>query len=147
MRFKPHVTVAAIVENGGHFLMVRENIEGQICYNQPAGHLEASESLVDAVIRETLEETAWVFHPQALIGIYRWMHPSGATYLRAAFAGDVSDHDNNRELDTGIEAAEWFKPQEIISFGKQLRTPLVLRCLEDYQAGKRYSLDLIRDFV
>lgn len=147
MRFKPHVTVAAIVENNGRFLMVRERIEGQTCYNQPAGHLESGESLFDAVVRETLEETAWSFHPQALVGLYRWIHPSGATYLRAAFAGNVSDHDDNRELDTGIEAAQWFTPREINSFGKLLRTPLVLTCLEDYQAGKRYSLDLIRDFV
>jgi 8-oxo-dGTP pyrophosphatase MutT (NUDIX family) len=145
MRFKPHVTVAAIAENAGRFLMVRERIDGHVRYNQPAGHLEEGESLHAAVVRETLEETAWHFRPQALIGLYRWIAPNGTTFLRATFCGEAERHESARGLDSGIEAAEWLSLDEIRALGEALRSPLVLRCIEDYRAGIRHSLELLQD--
>ncbi len=145
MRFTPHVTVAAIAEDAGRFLMVRERIDGHVRYNQPAGHLEQGESLHEAVVRETLEETAWHFRPQALIGLYRWVAPDGTTFLRATFSGQAERHDPARGLDTGIEAAEWLRPDQIHALGDALRSPLVLRCIEDYQAGIRHPLEVLQD--
>lgn len=145
MRFTPHVTVAAIAEIEGRFLMVRERIDGVLRYNQPAGHLEAGESLMQAVVRETLEETAWHFRPQALIALYRWIAPEGTTFLRATFCGEAERHDPGRALDDGIEAAEWLSLAEIRSRRDALRSPLVLRSLEDYLTGVRHPLDLLQD--
>ena len=145
MRFTPHVTVAAIAEDAGRFLMVRERIGVHVRYNQPAGHLEEGESLHEAVVRETLEETAWHFRPQALIGLYRWIAPDGTTFLRAAFSGQAERHDPARDLDTGIEAAEWLNLDQIRALGDALRSPLVLRCIEDYRAGIRHPLELLQD--
>lgn len=145
MRFTPHVTVAAIAEDAGRFLMVRERVRGQLRYNQPAGHLEAGESLLEAVVRETREETGWRFRPRALIGLYRWIAPDGVTYLRATFCGEADDHAPEFELDDGIEGAEWLTLEDIRSRADMLRSPLVLRGLEDYLSGVRHSLELIRD--
>ena len=145
MRFYPHVTVAAVVEREGRFLMVRERIDGQIRYNQPAGHLESGEALLDAVIRETLEETAWSFLPEAVIGLYRWVGPTNTTFLRVAFSGTAVEHMPNRNLDEGIEATEWLEPSEVLALGTQLRSPLVAECIADYLAGYRYPLELLRE--
>lgn len=144
MIWKPNVTVAAIVEQDGRFLLVEEHTSHGIRFNQPAGHLEANESLLAAVAREALEETAYEFEPQHLVGVYRWPAPqSDITYLRFAFAGRTLAHHPRRALDEGIIRAVWMTPQEISASQPQHRSPLVLRCVEDYLSGKRYPLDLL----
>ena len=146
MIWKPHVTVAAIIEHDGRFLMVEERSEGRLVYNQPAGHLDEGEGLIAAAIRETLEETAWRFMPTALIGLYRWQHPQkGNTYLRVCFAGTCHDHDPLRPLDKGIVRARWMSRAELMAHAERLRSPLVIQCIDDYLAGKRYPLDIIHD--
>ncbi len=146
MIWKPNVVVAAIVERDGKFLLVEEKAEGRLVLNQPAGHLDEGESLVDAVVRETLEETAWHFLPEALLGVYRWPHPTKATtYLRFTFIGSVSRHEPERSLDHGIARALWLTPEEIRAERTRHRSPQVERCLDDYLAGQRYPLDLLKD--
>lgn len=128
--------------------MVEEAVHGQICFNQPAGHLEDNESLVEAAIRECLEETAWHFQPAALVGIYRWRHPEkNDTYLRATFCGECSDEDTQRSLDTDIIAAHWLTLDDIRSRSKILRSPLVLQSISDYLDGRRYPLELLTDIA
>ncbi len=146
MIWKPNVVVAAIVERDGKFLLVEEKAEGRLVLNQPAGHLDEGESLLHAVIRETLEETAWHFNPEALLGVYRWPHPTkGMTYLRFAFIGQVTRHEPDRTLDDGIVRAVWMSPEEIRAEKARHRSPQVERCLNDYLAGQRYSLELLKD--
>jgi NADH pyrophosphatase NudC (nudix superfamily) len=147
MIWKPNVTVAAVIEQQGKFLLVAEQTSRGILFNQPAGHLEAQESLVAAVVRETLEESAYHFSPTHLIGIYRWHSPdSDTTYLRFAFTGTITGHEPNRALDTGILRAAWFTPDEIRTTQSRHRSPLILRCVEDYLADKRYPLELITHY-
>ena len=144
MIWKPHTTVAAVIERDGKFLLVEEETSHGLRYNQPAGHLEPSESLLAAVARESLEESAYHFVPQHLLGIYRWHSPeSDTTYLRFAFIGTITGHEAERTLDTGIVQALWMTPDEIRQSQNRHRSPLVLRCMEDYLAGKRYPLDLL----
>lgn len=144
MTWKPHVTVAAIAERDGHFLLVEEIAGGKAVINQPAGHLEPGEGLIDAVIRETREETAWEFLPRALVGVYRWVLPSrGTTYLRFTFTGECTAHDPQLPLDDGILRALWLAPEELEARRAQLRTPLILRSIADYRAGRRYPLELL----
>jgi 8-oxo-dGTP pyrophosphatase MutT (NUDIX family) len=146
MIWKPNVVVAAIIERGGKFLLVEENAEGRLVLNQPAGHLDEGESLLDAVVRETLEETAWHFTPEALLGVYRWPHPTNdITYLRFAFIGRVTRHDEKRTLDREIVRTLWLTPEEIRAERARHRSPQVQRCLEDYLAGQYYPLDLLKD--
>lgn len=141
-----HLTVAAVVQRDGRFLCVEERIDGMLRINQPAGHLEAGESLVQAVIRETLEETAHEFTPHGLLGIYRWQHPDkGLTYVRVAFTGTVGDPSWHLHLDVGIERTLWMTPVELRASRARHRSPLVMRCVEDFAAGPRYPLDLLRD--
>lgn len=143
MIWKPHATVAAIVEKNGKFLMVEEDIGGEIVYNQPAGHLEANENLIDAVIRETQEETAWLFTPEALLGIYLWPQPkTDRTFLRFAFCGSCSNHQSDQALDDGILRALWLTKEELQN-SKKLRSPMVIQNIDDYLAGRRYPLDII----
>ena len=145
--WKPHVVVAAIVERDGRFLMVEETTEDGVRYNQPAGHLEAHESLLDAVVRETLEETAHHFVPEALLGIYRWHSPQhDRVYLRFAFTGRITHFDPALTLDAGILRALWLSPAEIDVLQPQHRSPLVAQCIADYQAGRRYPLDLLTHY-
>jgi len=147
MIWKPNVTVAAIVERDGKFLLVEEEAGGEIVLNQPAGHWEQDESLMQGATREALEETGYDFQPTALVGIYRWPHPKKEiTYLRFAFAGEIIGHDADRRLDEGIIRAVWLTPSEIRNDMARHRSPLVLRCIEDYLAGKRYPLDLLTHF-
>lgn len=147
MIWKPNVTVAAIVEQDGKFLLVEEEAGGQIVLNQPAGHWEQDESLMQGATREALEETGYGFRPTALVGIYRWPHPKKEiTYLRFAFAGEITGHDAARRLDDGIIRAVWLTPDEIQRDMARHRSPLVLRCIDDYLAGKRYPLDLLTHF-
>ena len=144
MIWKPNVTVAAIIEQDGKFLLVEEYTSQGVLFNQPAGHLEEGESLLAAVARETLEESAYTFEPQHLIGIYRWHSPvADTTYLRFAFAGRILAHHPQRALDEGIIRAVWMTPEELRASQAHHRSPLVLRCVEDYLSGKRYPLELL----
>lgn len=146
MIWKPNVVVAAIIERDGKFLLVEEKADGQLVLNQPAGHLDEGESLLDAVARETLEETAWHFTPEALLGVYRWQHPvKNTTYLRFAFTGHVTRHEEGRALDHDIVRTLWLSPEEIRAEHARHRSPQVDRCLNDYLAGQRYSLELLKD--
>lgn len=146
MIWKPNVVVAAIIERDGKFLLVEEKADGKLVLNQPAGHLDEGESLMQAVVRETLEETAWHFTPEALLGIYRWPHPAkGVTYLRFAFTGRVTRHEENRALDNDIVRALWLSPEEIRAERARHRSPQVERCLNDYLAGRRYPLELLAE--
>ncbi len=143
-QWKPNVTVAAVVERDGSFLLVEEQTDEGILYNQPAGHLEAGESLLEAVIRETLEESAWRFTPTALIGVYQYQQAdSGITYLRFAFTGELSDHEAGRKLDTGILRALWMPAADIRANRAKHRSPLLMQCVDDYLAGRRYPLQLL----
>lgn len=144
--------MAAIIERGGQFLLVEEEDDGQILFNQPAGHLEPDESLVEGCAREVLEESAWQFQPRELVGIYRWTKPAsassaGVTYLRFAFCGELGGHDAARKLDTGIVRALWLDAEEIRASRERHRSPLVLRCVEDYLAGRRYPLNVLSEHV
>jgi 8-oxo-dGTP pyrophosphatase MutT (NUDIX family) len=146
MIWTPHVTVAAVIEQEGRFLLVQERESGRTVLNQPAGHLEDGESLVTAVIRETLEETGWHFQPEAVIGMYRWRHPvKRTTYLRVTFAGSGLSHDTDRALDEAIEDTLWLSVGEIRGQSEMLRSPLVLKSIEDYLAGARYPLSVLAD--
>lgn len=141
------VTVAAVIERNGRFLMVEEEADGGVRINQPAGHLEPGESLVDAVSRETLEETAYRFVARDLLGVYRWRHPvSRLSYVRFAFLGDATGPEPGRDLDAGILRALWLAPQVLRAQPERHRSPLVLRCVEDCLAGQRYPLDLLIDY-
>ena len=144
MVWKPNTTVAAIVEQDGKFLLVEEDTADGVRFNQPAGHLERGESLLQAVIRETREESAYRFEPQALLGIYQWHHPQkDITYMRYAFIGAVSDHDPQQPLDSGIRRALWMSLEDIRACRAQHRSPQVLACIEHYLAGQRFPLNLI----
>ena len=149
---RPRITVAAVIERGGQFLLVEEEDEGRLLFNQPAGHLELGESLVQACAREVLEESAWHFRPRDLVGIYRWAKPAaasspGVTYLRFAFCGDLGAHEAGRALDAGILRAVWLDVAQIRASAERHRSPLVLRCIEDYLAGRRYPLDALIEHV
>lgn len=147
MIWKPNVTVAAVLELDGKFLLVEEHTSQGLLFNQPAGHLEANESLLAAVTRETLEESAYDLEPQHLVGIYRWHSPaSDTTYLRFAFTGRILAHHPERALDEGIVRAVWMTPEEIRATQARHRSPLILRCVEDYLAGKRYPLELLTHY-
>ena len=144
MVWKPNVTVAAIVERDGRFLLVEEHTDRGQLFNQPAGHLDPGESLVRAVARETLEETACTFEPTGLLGVYQYH--SGAddvTYIRFAFTGRISAPEAGRPLDTGIVRAVWLTPQEIRREAARHRSPLVMRCIDDYLAGRRFPLEIL----
>ena len=144
MIWKPNVTVAAVVQRDGKFLLVEEETEAGLAFNQPAGHREEGESLVDAVVREALEETAYHFKPTHLVGIYNWKHPAkDVTYLRFAFAGELRGWEVDRKLDEGIVGARWLTLDEVKATQARHRSPLILRCIEDHLAGKCYPLDLL----
>lgn len=145
--WKPNVTVAALMERDGKFLLVEEETADGVRFNQPAGHLDEGESLVAACAREAMEETAHVFEPTELVGVYQWSRPQqDITYLRFAFAGKVGAHETARLLDTGILRAVWMTVAEIEACADRHRSPLVLQCVRDYLAGQRYPLSLIRHY-
>jgi 8-oxo-dGTP pyrophosphatase MutT (NUDIX family) len=140
-QWKPNVTVAAIIEQDGKLLMVEEECADGLRFNQPAGHLENEETLLQAVIREVQEETAYRFQPTALLGTYLWKHPEkDLTYLRFAFIGKVTGHDPEQPLDSGITRATWMTPDEIRASQHRHRSPQVLMCLEHYLAGQQFPL-------
>lgn len=143
--WKPNVTVASVIGCDGRFLMVEEETADGLRLNQPAGHLEPGESLVDGSVRETLEETAHRFVPEYLVGIYQWPVPDGSiTYLRFAFGGSVGEALAGRPLDAGIVRALWMTPDELRDCRVRHRSPLVMQCVEDWIAGRRYGLELVR---
>lgn len=147
MVWAPSVTVASIVEREGRFLMVEEAANGCPVYNQPAGHLEPGESLLEAVARETLEETGLDFAPSHLVGIYRWTLPEDRhrTYLRFCFAGSATPRTPTPVLDPVIRRVLWLTRSELAELGPRLRSPMVLRCIDDYLTGRPHPLDLLHD--
>lgn len=147
-RWKPNVTVAAIVEQGGRFLLVEEQTPDGLKLNNPAGHLDPGEAPADGCARETLEETGHRFRPTALLGIYltRTRRPStgeDVTYLRLAFCGELGERDATRVLDQGIVRTLWLTPEEMRASAQRHRSPLPLRCMEDYLAGIRHPLSTV----
>jgi 8-oxo-dGTP pyrophosphatase MutT (NUDIX family) len=147
MTLKPDVTAAAIVQREDRFLLVEERAARRVVLNQPAGHLESGETLVEAVIRETLEETAWDFFPEVLTGIYLWKNPAnGRAFLRVAFAGRVDEFHATRPLDRGILRTVWLTRAELAQCQPRHRSPVVMRCVDDFLNGRRFPLDLVTQF-
>jgi NADH pyrophosphatase NudC (nudix superfamily) len=147
MQWKPNVTVAAIAELDNCFLVVEEDADGHIVFNQPAGHLEKNETLISAVKREVLEETAWDFEPESIVGIYMYPNPhSDITYLRVCFYGKCKKHYPDKKLDNEIIRAVWLSRDELENNKDMMRSPMVLNCIDDYLAGKNYPLDLLRAY-
>lgn len=147
-RWKPNVTVAAIIEKEGRYLLIEEHTQEGLRLNNPAGHLDPGESPAQGCAREALEETARPFRPTALVGIYlsRFQRPSTGediTYVRMAFCGDIGDVQPQRQLDDGIVRTVWMTPQEVRDSADRHRSPLVLRCIEDHLAGQRFPLEVI----
>jgi 8-oxo-dGTP pyrophosphatase MutT (NUDIX family) len=138
------VTVAAVIERDGRFLCVEELVNGRAVLNQPAGHLEPNESLHEAAIRETREETGHSFEPRHVVGIYQWhSEEAGTTFLRVVFCGPADAPAKPAPLDDGIVGFHWLTAAELRKRSRQLRSPMVLRCLDDYVAGARYPLDCV----
>jgi 8-oxo-dGTP pyrophosphatase MutT (NUDIX family) len=143
---RPAVTVAAVVEREGRYLLVREVTRRGLRINQPAGHLEPGESLAHGAARETLEEAAWHVEPFALVGVYRWVAPdNGDTCVRSAFAARAIGDAAGRPLDEGIVETLWLSYDEVVARRGEHRSPLVLRCIEDYRAGRRLPFDVVQD--
>jgi 8-oxo-dGTP pyrophosphatase MutT (NUDIX family) len=141
MIWRPDLAAAAIVQRDNRFLIVEERIRNALVFNQPAGHVDDGESIVDAVVRETLEETAWHFVPRELLGVYLWRNPeNGHSILRVAIIGEVTRHEPQRKLDEPVVAAHWLDRDTLLSQPQKLRSPLVMRCIDDFLAGKRHDL-------
>jgi NADH pyrophosphatase NudC (nudix superfamily) len=144
MAWAPHVTVATIIERDNLFLLVYEESDGRKVYNQPAGHLEPNETLAEAAIRETLEETAWSVELTGVVGVNLYTAPSnGITYFRTTFIANAIKHDPYRRLDDGIIDAVWLTYEEILQRKDQLRSPMTLQIIEDYRAGRRFPLEVV----
>lgn len=143
--WKPNSTVATIVEQDGRFLLVEEWSQGRRVLNQPAGHIEKDESLIDAAIRETLEETRWQVRITGYTGLYINKVSEQLTYHRHCFIAEPVQHHPNAPLDTGIEGAHWLSWEELLAQKDKMRSEAVLKCFDDYRRGKRYPLDLIVD--
>lgn len=146
MVWKPHVTVAAIVEREKHFLLVEENTPYGLQFNQPAGHLEEHEDFIAAVKREVLEETTWHFTPQYISGVHLWRRNSKSpTFVRFCFVGECYNHQPEQALDDGIVDTHWLTRDEIAT--KILRSPLVLTSIDGYLNGSHYPLSLLQSFL
>lgn len=144
MRWTPHVTVATVIERDKCFLCVEEQAHGLRVFNQPAGHWEEHETLIEAAQRETLEETGWHVAIDSLTGVYQWRHPSQQdTFLRLCFAAKCLHHDAARPLDPAIIATHWLSRDALLALQPHWRSPMVIRCVDDYLTGRRYPLDLL----
>lgn len=148
MVWKPHVTVAAIIERDRRFLLVEEQTPYGLQFNQPAGHFEENEDLIAAVKREVEEETAWQFEPEHLVAVQLWRkHAEAPTFLRVCFAGTCHSHNPEQALDTGIVATHWLTRDEVAAQQDRLRSPLVLIGIDEYLRGQRYPLSLLQAFL
>lgn len=146
--WRPHVTVACVIAQGDRYLMVEEEVNGQRRYNQPAGHLEDGESLLQAARRETLEETGWTVELEHFIGVHLWRSSEhGQAVLRFSFAARAGQHDPSRPLDSGICRALWLSREEIAALGPRLRSPLVLEAIDAWLAGRRLPLESIQSLL
>lgn len=146
--WQPDVTVATIVVRDGRLLMVEERAQGRLVFNQPAGHLEPDETLLDAALRETREETGWDVRLTAFVGAYQWKaSETGRHYLRFAFAAEPVRHDPERPLDDGIVQTHWLTPAELQQARDRHRSPLVWHAVEDYLGGRRYPLDMLHQLA
>lgn len=146
--WQPDVTVATVVVRDGRLLMVEEYAGGErLVLNQPAGHLEPDESLLQAALRETREETGWEVRLTAFVGAYQWTAETGRHYLRFAFAAEPLRHDPQRTLDEGIVRALWMSPEELRQAGERHRSPLVWQVVADYLAGRRHPLSMMRQLA
>ena len=142
-RWFPHVTVASIAKQDGRYLMVRETHRGHSVINQPAGHVEKGESLVDAVRRETLEETGWDFEPKYISGIYQFTATNNTTYIRFAFSGEAVEHNGALPLDPAIEEVLWLDRKALETSEARLRSQVVLKCINDFENGNHFPLRCI----
>lgn len=144
--WKPNVVVASVVERDGRFLVVEErDEEGRLVINQPAGHLDRGETLIAAATRETLEETAWHTEPLAIIGIYTYPRPgTDIVYMRCCYHSRALRHEPDRPLDYPVERVCWYTREELLERRAMHRSPLVMRCIEDYLAGRRFPIDLVQ---
>jgi len=148
MVWKPHVTVAAIIEQESRYLLVEEHTTNGLAFNQPAGHLEPGESLFDAVQREVFEETAWKFTPEYITAIQLWRrNPDTPSFLRVCFVGSCHDFQTEQALDEGIVATHWLTRDEIIAKKNTLRSPLVLTTIDQYLQGEQHPLSLLKTFI
>lgn len=144
MSFTPHITVASLVEDNGRFLFVREHTSRGIAINQPAGHLEANETLQQAAMREALEETGWHIEPFAVTGLYLYQAPNGVTYQRLCFAARPLRQQPDAVLDKEIIEPLWLTPEQLLACQSEWRSPLVMHCLQDYLSGSRYPLAMLK---
>jgi len=148
MVWKPHVTVAAVIERDNRFLLVEEHTPHGLQFNQPAGHLEEDEDLISAVKREVQEETAWQFEPEALVSVQLWRkNPEFPSFMRFCFAGHCHSHTPSKQLDEGIVAAHWMTRDEIVTERHRLRSPLVLISVDEFLTGQRYPLSILKSFL
>ncbi|MCX7082422.1 MAG: NUDIX hydrolase [Methylococcales bacterium] len=148
MVWKPHVTVAAIIQQDNRFLLVEEETAHGLQFNQPAGHLEENEDLIAAVCRETLEETAWMFEPEHIISLQLWRkNLESPTFLRVCFSGHCHSHNSKQKLDDGIVATHWLTRDEIAAQQHRLRSPLVLTSVDEYLSGQRHPLSILKAFL
>ncbi len=146
--WRPRATVAVVVADGPRFLMVEEEVLGRVAYNQPAGHLDAGETLAAAAVRETLEESGWTIELDHLVAIHQWQsHEHGEQVIRFTFAGRPISHDPDRVLDDGIVRALWLRRDEIAALNGRLRSPLVLESIDAWLAGQRLPLGVIGDLL
>ncbi len=146
-RWRPRVTVAGVIERDGRYLLVAERQGDRLLLNQPAGHWEMGENLLDAVRREVLEETGWPFTPHHIVGLYRWDAPSGETFLRLAIAGSIDLDAPRGPLDSPIVDTLWLSADDLEQRAHELRSPLVARCIQDHRSGHIHSLALLHDLV
>jgi 8-oxo-dGTP pyrophosphatase MutT (NUDIX family) len=145
---KTDLTVSAVVERDGRFLIVEERSSGIVVMNHPGGHIEAGESPEQAVVREALEETGCQITVGGLLGVYLWIHPqTRQQYLRIAYVGSYVSHDDGRVLDDGVYAVHWFTRADLERRMRRLRSPVVMRCVEDYLAGQRQPANFLESLM
>jgi len=148
MIWKPHLTVASVIERKNKYLLVEEHTDNGIAFNQPAGHVENGESIVSAIKREVNEETAWLFEPEAIIAIQLWRKtPEYPSFVRVCFSGKVHSHNAEQKLDDDIITTHWLSREQMAEKKSQLRSPLVLKSVDAYLNGERYPLSLLKSYL